>query len=410
MEADIGVALLVREPRGVEPTEAGRTLLHHARAVLLQMEQMQSELGEYGAGLKGHVRAAVQHLGPHRAPARGPERLPGAPSAHLGGPGGARAATTSSEALRNELGDLGIVSDAVDLAGLEASPSGEDHLVLVVPRGDALARRRRAALRDVLDREFVGLAGSSPLQELVSHNAQRLGRRLAYRVRVRHLEAVCHMVEQGVGVGIVPQAVAARCAKSMRIARIALTDDWAVRNLMVCVRRSEDLPANAQLHAAPPAGGAMTLAYLDFDYSEDTEGIGVFDAMASTAPDRAGDVDAEIALVLDWASATFRTTAARSVTAASGTTTCRPRRKPAGARSRCRSAGRGNSVRPSACASRWTVGPDFAQDSRPAMVLTGASSRTRCWPAAITSSADALSCSCSQGMTSPSRSMSSSRS
>ncbi len=49
----------------------------------------------------------------------------------------------------------------------------------------------------------------------------------------------------------------------------------------------------------------MTLDYLDFDYSEDTEGIGVFDAMASTAPDRAADVDAEIALVLDWASASF---------------------------------------------------------------------------------------------------------
>ena len=49
----------------------------------------------------------------------------------------------------------------------------------------------------------------------------------------------------------------------------------------------------------------MTLDYLDFDYSEDTEGIGVFDTMASTAPERAADVDAELALVLDWASASF---------------------------------------------------------------------------------------------------------
>jgi DNA-binding transcriptional LysR family regulator len=119
--------------------------------------------------------------------------------------------------------------------------------VLVVPRGDALAKRRRASLRDVAGREFVGLTGSSPLQELVSHHAKRLGRRLAYRVRVRHLEAVCRMVGQGIGVGIVPQTVAARCAKSTKIARIALTDDWAVRSLMVCVRRREDLPSNAQL-------------------------------------------------------------------------------------------------------------------------------------------------------------------
>ncbi|CAN7166752.1 MULTISPECIES: hypothetical protein [unclassified Variovorax] len=49
----------------------------------------------------------------------------------------------------------------------------------------------------------------------------------------------------------------------------------------------------------------MTLNYLDFEYSEDTQGIGAFDAMASTAPDQAAAVDAEIALVLDWASASF---------------------------------------------------------------------------------------------------------
>lgn len=246
MEAELGVALLLRDPRGVEPTEAGRTLLHHARAVLLQMERMHGELGEYGAGLKGHVRllcntsALTEHL--HEALSSFLALHPRI-SVDLE----ERASHDIVEALRSELGDIGIVSDAVDLAGLETFVFREDHLVLVVPRGDALARRRRAALREVAGREFVGLTGSSPLQELVSHHAKRLGRRLAYRVRVRHLEAVCRMVEQGIGVGIVPQTVAARCARSMKIARIALSDDWAVRNLMVCVRRREDLPSNAQL-------------------------------------------------------------------------------------------------------------------------------------------------------------------
>jgi hypothetical protein len=50
-----------------------------------------------------------------------------------------------------------------------------------------------------------------------------------------------------VGVGVMPQAVAERCAKSMAIASIELTDPWAARNLAVCVRRSDALPAYAQL-------------------------------------------------------------------------------------------------------------------------------------------------------------------
>jgi hypothetical protein len=49
----------------------------------------------------------------------------------------------------------------------------------------------------------------------------------------------------------------------------------------------------------------MSLHYLDFDYSEDEQGHGCFDAMASTAPQHVAAVRAEIARVLDWAYATF---------------------------------------------------------------------------------------------------------
>jgi len=45
----------------------------------------------------------------------------------------------------------------------------------------------------------------------------------------------------------------------------------------------------------------MSLRYLDFDYSEDTEDIGVFEAMATTGPQQAAAVHAEIMQVLAWA-------------------------------------------------------------------------------------------------------------
>ena len=49
----------------------------------------------------------------------------------------------------------------------------------------------------------------------------------------------------------------------------------------------------------------MTLHYLDFDDSEDTDGIGTFEAMASTWPEQVPEVHAEIVSVLDWAHAEF---------------------------------------------------------------------------------------------------------
>ncbi|MEY4564671.1 MAG: hypothetical protein RLZZ618_3948 [Pseudomonadota bacterium] len=43
------------------------------------------------------------------------------------------------------------------------------------------------------------------------------------------------------------------------------------------------------------------LNYLVFDYSDNTEGLGHFVAMASVTPERVAALRAEIALVLDWA-------------------------------------------------------------------------------------------------------------
>ena len=258
MEEALGSPLLTRHAQGVRPTEAGRTLLHHARVVLQQMERLRGELGEYGQGLKGHVRfmcgtsALNEHL---------PEVLSRFLAQHprISVDLEERPSPDSVDALRAGLCDIGIVSDAVGTEGLECHPFRRDDLVLVMPRGHALAGRRRVHLAEVADSEFVGLTEDSALQQLVTQHARALGKHLAYRVRVRNFEAVCGMVEHGIGVGIVPQTAAVRCARSMKIARAALADAWAERTLMACVRSSEDLPLNARRmleHLLAPADAA----------------------------------------------------------------------------------------------------------------------------------------------------------
>jgi len=48
-----------------------------------------------------------------------------------------------------------------------------------------------------------------------------------------------------------------------------------------------------------------TLRWLDFDHSEDTDGIGVFDAMASVELQHVDEVQAEIDGVLAWSEVNF---------------------------------------------------------------------------------------------------------
>ncbi|WP_298932871.1 hypothetical protein [uncultured Ramlibacter sp.] len=49
----------------------------------------------------------------------------------------------------------------------------------------------------------------------------------------------------------------------------------------------------------------MPLQYLDFDYSEDADGHGSFDAMASAAPAQLAALQAEVLQVLQWAQGEF---------------------------------------------------------------------------------------------------------
>jgi hypothetical protein len=49
----------------------------------------------------------------------------------------------------------------------------------------------------------------------------------------------------------------------------------------------------------------MTLDYLDFDVSEEADGSGSFDAVASVTPQQLAAVHADIVTVLDWAHDTF---------------------------------------------------------------------------------------------------------
>ncbi|HEY0526962.1 MAG TPA: LysR substrate-binding domain-containing protein [Stellaceae bacterium] len=246
MEEALGVALLERGRRGVRPTPAGRALLRHARLVLRQVEHMRGELGEYARGLRGRVRLLSNT-------AALSEFLPEALAAWLAAHPNVdidleeRLSDEIVPAVAEGLADAGIVADAVDLAGLEIFPFRIDQLVLVTPRDHPLVSERRSiAFAEILDREFVGLAPGSALQDYLGRHAARAGHPLKLRVRLGGFDAICRLVEQGVGLGIVPEAAARRCRRSMAIRAVPLSDPWARRQLTICVRRLDDLPPHAR--------------------------------------------------------------------------------------------------------------------------------------------------------------------
>lgn len=245
MEASLGAPLLLRGARGVQPTAAGQTLLHHARLMLRQMEHLRGDLADHGAGLAGHVRLLcnTSALGEHLPPL-----LPAFLAAHprVSVELEERGSQDIADALRSGLAELGVASDAADLQGLATLPFRPDPLVLAVPAAHPLAACRAVELAQVLGEDFVGLSPGSALQALVTTQARRLGRRLNYRVQLSHLEAVCRLVGLGAGVAVVPQAAARRHARGLRIRLVRLQDGWARRSLVLCMRDQAALPPFTQ--------------------------------------------------------------------------------------------------------------------------------------------------------------------
>lgn len=245
METALGIPLLLRERRGVALTPAGHTLLTHALVVLQQVERMQGDLGDHASGLRGHVRmmcnsAAISDWLP--------DRLAGFLRAH---PGvsidlNERASQEIVDAIRGNGCDIGVLGDSVDTTGLQSFLLGTDPLVLAMLQGHAWASRKRIDFAEAANCELVGLQTGSALDDHLSGHARRLGMRLRYRIRLRSFEAICRMVGQGVGLGIVPRSAVRRHARSARVKAVPLADAWAGRSLVVCVRDVNLLPTYAR--------------------------------------------------------------------------------------------------------------------------------------------------------------------
>jgi DNA-binding transcriptional LysR family regulator len=240
MEEVLGAPLLIRSRQGVAPTEAGRTLLRHARTILAQSARLREDLGAFAGGLSGEVRllantnALTEFL---------PEALSSFLAAH------SHVSVDLEERLSDEIvgliaegvADIGIVAGTVDVGALETFPFRSDRFVVVASAGHPLAGRGSVPFAEVLAFDVVGLERSSSLQRFLADKAAREGRPLRLRVQLRSFDGVCRLVECGVGVGVVPATTAARAAKTMDLAVVDLADDWAVRDLTIVVRRLDEL-------------------------------------------------------------------------------------------------------------------------------------------------------------------------
>src|ERR1700689_2695135 len=245
LELALGAALLKRRRRGVELTAAGESLLDHARIILYEVEAMRGGLAVYASGAKASVQLLANTSGLS-------EHLPKALAVFLREHPDInvdveeRESTDIAAAIGPGAADLGFAAEHALPDTIERFLFSEDRLMLVTARRGDFAGRRQIDFLEAGVSDFVGLTSTTALQMHIAKHAARLGMRLRFRARLRDFDAICQMVAAGVGIAVVPEAAAKRCAQSMPILMIRLRDPWANRRLAICARSFKTLPRPAK--------------------------------------------------------------------------------------------------------------------------------------------------------------------
>jgi DNA-binding transcriptional LysR family regulator len=209
------------------------------------VDMMRGDLAAYASGVRAsvHLLANTSGLSEHL-----PKALAGFLREHpdISLDVEERESTDIVAAIASGAADLGFAAEHAVPEHFERFLFSEDRLMLVAPRRGDFANRRGIDFTEVTDRDFVGLTNSTALQVHIAKHAARLGVRLRVRARLRDFDAICQMVGAGVGIAVVPEAAARRCARSMPITHLTIRDAWANRKLVICARSFKTLPRPAK--------------------------------------------------------------------------------------------------------------------------------------------------------------------
>ncbi|MDR7301725.1 LysR family transcriptional regulator [Haloactinomyces albus] len=210
LEADLGVALVHRNARGIQLTEAGRVMLDEARRILHEVEQATRMTREAGSGLVG--RLAVGFI-----PSASNVVLPPIlrqfkteypdVSLHLQ----ELQPDEIVERLHDRRIDVGFFYLPFDDPSLHMHCVAEDSLMLALPTAHRMAGRTRVNLSSVADEPFILPArhGSMPgLYAIVAEACERAG--FTPRVVQRDvwlMQTIVGLVAGGIGIAVVPASV-----------------------------------------------------------------------------------------------------------------------------------------------------------------------------------------------------------
>jgi DNA-binding transcriptional LysR family regulator len=204
LETELGAKLFVRAPRRVILTEAGEHLLHRARLILREHDSAQDEIAELAGAEKGRLR--IGSASAMITTEQLPRILRDMRKQHASADVTVGSGTSESlvqQILAGEM-DLAFVSLPVEARGIQTERLNEDQLVAIASPRHRLAKQRTVSAYTLAgERLILGERGGNT-RRLIDQFFAQAGVSLTVAMELSRQAAIRRMVEEDMGVGIVP--------------------------------------------------------------------------------------------------------------------------------------------------------------------------------------------------------------
>jgi DNA-binding transcriptional LysR family regulator len=204
LETEIGAKVFVRAPRHVILTEAGEQLLRRARHILREHDAALDEIAELAGAERGRLRigSASAMVLTEQLPAILKELRKQHPAAEIAVTSGTSEVLVD-QILAGEV-DIAFVSLPVDVRGIKTERLSQDQLVAIASPRHKLAKQKTISAYTLAgERLILGERGGNT-RRLIDQFFAQAGATLRVAMELSRQQAIKRMVEEDMGVGIVP--------------------------------------------------------------------------------------------------------------------------------------------------------------------------------------------------------------
>lgn len=204
LESEVGARVFVRAPRHVILTEAGEHLLLRARHILREHDAALDEIAELAGAERGRLRigSASAMVATDQLPKILKEIRKQHPAAEVSVTSGTSESLVQ-QILAGEL-DVAFVSLPVDVRGIRTERLSEDQLVAIASPRHKLAKQKTISAYTLAGEKLILGERGGNTRRLIDQFFAQAGVSLHVAMELSRQQAIKRMVEEDMGVGIVP--------------------------------------------------------------------------------------------------------------------------------------------------------------------------------------------------------------